>query len=108
MPRNSLTKQEIKIKLESKSLWDLENPIDDVIEFFQKIRTQYSEYNYEKIIIDVPYAYDGDTSFYIYGVRMETDEEEQRREQNEKEHQQRVQENKRKQYEELRKEFENT
>jgi hypothetical protein len=71
--------KEIREKITEISPYDFENSIDRVINYLIDIKNSYEEQLYINMSLSWVNGYDGYGTFYLYGIREETDEEYQKR-----------------------------
>jgi hypothetical protein len=70
--------RDITEKLESFGMYDLEGPVDTLIEELQRIKEDYPHHTNLRIVEDSPY-WDNDDQYGVYGTRPETDQEKEKR-----------------------------
>jgi hypothetical protein len=84
---------------------DLEDvKVDELIASLQALKEKYSDYH--DLTIDEESYYEGGYHYQLVGYKLETDAEEQAREQRESTYVKQREENERRQYEELKAKFE--
>jgi hypothetical protein len=79
--------------------------VDEVIGYLQVIKEKFKEYINLRLVVDTHLYRDAERSVFLFGDRMETDEEEKVREAAEKQSTERTESYQRKLYEDLKKKF---
>jgi len=102
------TPKEVSLKIES-IRYELEGDVMDAVSFLQKKHTELTRQGFTKLRIDIDtesdYGDSSDACAYLYGTRMETQEEADLREQQETRQREWYERREREQFEALKKKF---
>jgi hypothetical protein len=79
-----MTRKEIKENVRTLSPYELEGSVNSLIELLECIEKNHPEYSSFKVDWDPGRSKNEDGEFYMHGIRLETDEEFERRKEDEK------------------------
>lgn len=76
MAKKYLTKRD---NLGTISIWDLDGSIDDIVDMLNEYRDDWVAKGYTEVGLEPDSHPDGDSTFWLYGLRPETDTERNKR-----------------------------